>query len=74
MSKKIFTNTIEDVRRGCKKDLSGFLNGRYAVVSYTQYKKNRFNYGIQFWTPEEIAAGEAVNPDGLTKSFFAEYL
>ena len=67
-----FSNTIESVRQGIKANLSGVNeNGRYAIITAIQYAKNKFDYGVQFWTPEEIMAKTTII-DG-NESVFVEF-
>ena len=67
-----FSNTIESVRQGIKQNLSGIDgNGRYAIITAIQYAKNKFDYGVQFWTPDQIAAKTATM-EGV-KSVFVEF-
>ncbi len=62
------TNTISEVRESATK-VTKKVNGRIAVIVLTPYTKRKANYGIQFWTPEMIAAGTAQNTDSTTSTY-----
>jgi len=61
-------NTISETRQSGAK-LTKESNGRTAVIVLTPYSARKANYGIQFWTPEMIAAGTAKNSDNTISTF-----
>lgn len=46
---------------------------RMAVIVCTEYEKDKFFYGVQYWTQESIDKGTSTNTDG-TESKFIEQL
>lgn len=66
------TNTAAQVREESSK-ISREVNGRAAVIVCTGISARKAYYGVQFWTPEMIAAGSSVNTD-RTVSVFVENL
>jgi hypothetical protein len=66
-NKMIVTNSIEQVR----KDHEGVVSshGRIAVIVETQYAINMAHLGVQFWTPDMIAIGAAINADRSSSKF-----
>ena len=47
------------------------INGFKPVYVKTEYKKGKFNYGVQFWSEFLIRQGWSTNSDN-TKAFFVE--
>jgi hypothetical protein len=39
------------------------INGCFPVIVKTEYAKNKFHLGIQFWNDQLIARGKNQNPD-----------
>ena len=54
----------------CKAEISDWNekrfeeNGFKAVIVKTEYKKNKFTFGVQFWSDFLINAGKSRNSDG----------
>ena len=61
-------NTIQETRKNNQKAV-GFSNGRQAVVVTLPILNLKFQYGVQFWTPEQIEKGESINSDNSISKF-----
>ena len=63
-------NTIQQVRNSStkiKKGING--NGRIPVITMVEYEKDKFDYGIQFWTRKMIDTGVVKNNDNTVSKF-----
>lgn len=56
-------DAIADVRESQLPRLKP-VNGWSPVIVATQISPRRTSYGVQFWTPEMVAAGQNKNSDG----------
>jgi hypothetical protein len=61
-------NTIQEVRENNQK-AAGFSNGRHAVIVTLPISARRFQYGVQFWTLEQIEKGQSINSDNSISKF-----
>lgn len=65
--------TIETIRNSHSK-LSKELNGVIACIVSTRVSARKSHLGVQYWTPEEIAAGTPRTNLDRTVSTFIEKL
>ena len=58
-------NTLEQIKKEIleMKNPLVELNGFKPVIVKTEYKKNKFNYGVQFWSDFLINKGRSQNSD-----------
>lgn len=69
------SNTLEQLKKEIlemKKPLVE-INGFKPVIVKTEYAKNKFNYGVQFWSNFSINKGRSQNTD-FTYAYLVEII
>lgn len=72
MTEGSIDNTVKDVRDGVSKRKMKSTSDSFPVIVKTEYDKNKFTHGVQFWSKKNIEKGSVKNDDG-TKSKFVEF-